>query len=83
MARKRQHEELKGLFYDDLEFLIKQLTVGALAYRNRDILRDTVIEGYSYDDVGKKYGLCKTRVKTITRKFCENVKVYRTKHPDL
>lgn len=83
MARKRQHEELKGLFSDDLEFLIKQVTVGALAYRNRDILRDTIIDGYSYEDVGEKYGLCKTRVKTITRKFCENVKEYRKKHPEI
>ncbi len=83
MARQRKHEELQGLFGSDLEFLIVELTVGALAYRNRDILRDTIIDGYSYEYVGKKYELSKTRVKTITRKFCENLREYRKKHPDL
>lgn len=83
MARQRQHEELNGLYSSDLEFLIKELTVGALAYRNRDILSDTLIDGYSYEYVGKKYGLSKTRVKTVTRKFCESLREYRKKHPDL
>ena len=83
MARKRQHDEMNGLYKSDLEFLIEELTVGALAYRNRDILRDTLIDGYSYEDIGKKYQLSKTRVKTVVRKFCEKVKIYREKHPDI
>ena len=58
MARKRQHDELEGLYKSDLEFLIDEITVGALAYRNKDILKDTLIEGYSYEHIGKKYGCC-------------------------
>lgn len=38
MARKRQHDELEGLYKSDLEFLIDEITVGALAYRNKEIL---------------------------------------------
>lgn len=83
MARKRQHEELKGLYRSDLNFLIEELTIGALAYRNRDILKDTLIDGHEYDTIANKYSLSKTRVKTVVRKFCENVKIYREKHPDL
>lgn len=48
MARKRQHDELEGLYKSDLEFLIDEITVGALAYRNKEILKDTLIDGYSY-----------------------------------
>lgn len=81
MARKRQHEELEGLYKSDLEFLIEEITVGALAYRNKEILTDTLIEGYSYDYIGKKHGLSKTRVKTVVRKFCANVEAYKKKHP--
>lgn len=36
MARKRQHDELEGLYKSDLEYLIDEITVGALAYRNVD-----------------------------------------------
>ena len=46
MARKKQHIELEGLYYSDLEFLIKELTVGAYAYRNREILKDALQDGY-------------------------------------
>lgn len=83
MARKRQHDELEGLYKSDLEFLIDEITVGALAYRNKEILKDTLIEGHSYEYIGKNHGLSKTRVKTIVRKFCANVETYKKKHPDL
>lgn len=83
MARKRQYEEMEGLYRSDLEFLIDEITVGAFAYRNKDILKDTLIEGHSYEHIGTKHGLSKTSVKTIVRKFCDNVKIYKKKHPDL
>lgn len=83
MARKRQHDELEGLYKSDLEYLIDEITVGALAYRNKEILKDTLIEGYSYEHIGKKHELSKTMVKTIVRKFCANVKIYIMKHPNL
>ena len=83
MARKRQHEELEGLYKSDLEFLIDEITVGALAYCNKEILKDTLIEGHSYEHIGTKHSLSKTRVKTIVREFCANVKIYIKKHPNL
>lgn len=80
MARKKQMTELEGLYKTDLEFLIKELTVGAYAYRNKKILRDTVIEGHEFATVAEKYDISQTRAKTIVRKFCQSVKDYREKH---
>lgn len=81
MARKKQMYELEGLYRTDLEFLIKELTVGAYAYRNKKILRDTVIEGHEFATVAEKYDISQTRAKTIVRNFCKAVKDYREKHP--
>ena len=80
MARKKQMTELEGLYKSDLDFLIKELTVGAYAYRNKKILRDTVIEGHEFATVAEKYDISQTRAKTIVRKFCQSVKDYREKH---
>lgn len=83
MARKKQLVELEGLYRSELEFLIKELTVGAFAYRNKRLLRDVVIEGHEYQPMAEKYDISETRAKTIVRKFCKNVKDYREKHPEL
>ena len=83
MARQRKHTELDGLYRSDILFLIEEIAIGALAYRNKDILKDTLIDGYSYEELGKKYKLSKTRVKTIVRRFCADVAIYRNKHPEL
>lgn len=80
MARKKQLTELDGLYYSDLEFLIKELTVGAFAYRNREILKDSILDGYSCEFVAERYHLSCTRIKTIVRTFCRNVEVYRKSH---
>lgn len=81
MARKKQLTELKGLYRSDLEFLIRELTVGAYAYRNRKILEDAVIDGYEFEVIAEKHNLSVTRAKTIVRTFCNSVKDYREKHP--
>lgn len=83
MARKKQLTELDGLYRTDLEFLIKELTVGALSYRNKRILKDAVIEGHDYQSIAEKYDISQTRAKTVVRKFCQSVKDYREKHPEL
>lgn len=80
MARKKQHIELEGLYYSDLEFFIKELTVGANAYRNREILKDALQDGYPYEHIAEKYDLSCTRVKTIVRNFCKKVTEYRQSH---
>ena len=80
MARKKQLTELEGLYYSDLEFLIKELTVGAYAYRNREILKDAVLDGYEYETIAEKYSLSCTRVKTIVRLFCKKVTEYKRTH---
>ena len=80
MARKKQLIELEGLYYSDLQHLIKELTVGAYAYRNREILKDAILDGYEYEIVAEKYGLSCTRIKTIVRLFCNKVIEYRNTH---
>ena len=80
MARKKQLIELEGLYYSDLQHLIKELTVGAYAYRNRKILKDAIIDGYECEILAEKYNLSCTRVKTIVRQFCDKAIEYRKTH---
>ena len=81
MARKKQLIEMKGLYRSDLEFLIKELVVGAYAYRNRKIIKDVVIDGYEIRPIAEKYEISETRTKTIVRTFCDDVHEYLEKHP--
>lgn len=80
MARKRQLIELEGLYHSDLQFLIKEITVGSYAYRNRKLLKDAIIDGYEYEILAKKYDLSCTRVKTIVRQFCRKAEEYQKTH---
>ena len=53
----------------ELESLIDNYVLGLHADRNRKIIKDKLIHGFSIRDISSFYGLSETRIKTIIRTF--------------
>ena len=43
--------------------------------RDRNILRDNLVDGLSYDELAEKYGLSYERIKTIMRQYLPSTMV--------
>ena len=56
-----------------IEELIKEWVIGRNSRRNRKIIHDSLIDGYSLKELAEKYKLSETRIKTIVRTFKRNV----------
>lgn len=53
---------------EKLEYLIDQYVVGKKAYRNRQILKLWLIDGYSYEDIAAKMEMSAVQVGRIIRR---------------
>lgn len=53
----------------ELEFLIEEWVIGSNSKRNKEIIKDKLIEGLNVRDIAAKYNLSETRVKTVVRTF--------------
>lgn len=60
---------MKRYSRSQLEHLIEEWVIGANSKRNKEIIRDRLIEGIELRDLAHKYDLSETRVKTVIRTF--------------
>ena len=55
-----------GFFVADWAKLIDECIIGKNAYRDREILKDSILHGYTYDNIAEKNGMS-------TRQICRIV----------
>ena len=60
---------MKAYSRSELESLIDNYVLGLHADRNRKIIKDKLIHGFSIRDIASFYGLSETRIKTVIRTF--------------
>lgn len=56
-----------------IENLIEEWVIGRNSHRNKQIIRDGILEGLSLKNMSDKYGLSETRIKTVIRTFQRTV----------
>lgn len=60
---------MKNYSRTELESLIDNYVLGLHADRNRKIIKDKLINGFSIRDIASFYHLSETRIKTVIRTF--------------
>ena len=58
------------------EHLINEWVVGLRADRNRQIIRDKILGGMTYEQVAEKNNMSLTRVKTVIRTFKHKIEAH-------
>lgn len=58
----------KPLTATELSLLIDERLIGRNAYRDRDIMKDHFIDGYTYERIAEKYDMSIQQVKNICYK---------------
>lgn len=69
VPRDREDQEQMKNRYSLLSFLIGEYVVGRKAKRNREILREYFLDGYTYEEIAEHKGMSPVQIGRIVHKY--------------